>query len=248
MLIYSNQKGVSMIKKIFIFTVVAIFVGCGQKPIVVKGKINDIKNTNRQKVILGQNVKNKKEEVYENPLQNPSLILGSELNQTIPNQTQIENNITVESNATNETLQDAEPIMNPELSQSYVATMKTKKFSYSDAAFMQEENGVIDLQILNAGKPLVTLKISSDICVNHNCISKEEFNHEYLSSAYPNDLINNVLTKKPIFEGKNLRQITGGFMQRLQSSQYDIKYKTTPGSIYFKDLKNNIVIKLRRLK
>jgi len=234
-----------MIKKIFIFIVVAIFVGCGQKPIVVQGKIEKPRGTENQKVILGQNTNKKpKTQVYENPLQNPSLILGSEANKTISTQAKAENNISVQQQPEVE----LEPVMNPEISQSYVATMKTKKFSYSDAAFMQEENGVIDLQILNAGKPLVTLKISSDICVNHNCISKEEFNHDYLSPSYPNDLINNVLTKRPIFEGKNLKQITGGFMQRLQSSQYDIKYKTTPGSIYFKDLKNNIVIKLRRLK
>ncbi len=236
-----------MLKRVFVFTIFLIFTGCGQKPIVVKGKINDTTNATKNRTILGQQpskLPNKQQEVL-NPLENPSLIMGSEVNATEQNPYQNDTNSTIENGIENPT---GELIMDPTLSQSYVATMKTKRFSYSDAAFMQEENGVIDLQILSAGKPLVTLKISSDVCVDHNCISKEEFNQNYLSSAYPPDLINNVLTKRPIFEGRNLRRITSGFMQRVRTPEVDIKYKTTPESIYFKDLKNGIVIKLRRLQ
>jgi hypothetical protein len=47
---------------------------------------------------------------------------------------------------------------------------------------------------------------------------------------------------------KYLRKTTNGFMQRITTADYVVKYKTTPGSIYFKDLKNNLIIKLRRLK
>jgi len=242
--------------KVLIVLITAFFIfGCGQKPIIVKGKINkpmEPRVAQKQKPILGQQPQPKAQIPSINPLENPSVILGSEvngtnapieLNQTVPSQTQ-----EVIVGGGTEDLPSDEPVMDPTISQSYVATMRTKKFSYSDAAFMQEENGVIDLQILSAGKPLVTLKISSDICVDHNCISKEEFNHDYLSSAYPPDLINNVLTKQPIMGGKNLRRITGGFMQKINTPEYSIRYKTTPGSIYFKDLKNKIVIKLRRLR
>jgi len=242
--------------KVFVVLITAFFIfGCGQKPIIVQGKINkptEPRVAQMQKPVLGQQAQQRVRMPNTNPLENPSVILGSEinttnttveLNQTVPSQTQ---EVIVGGN--NEVVVSDEPVMDPAVSQSYVATMRTKKFSYSDAAFMQEENGVIDLQILSAGKPLVTMKISSDVCVDHNCISKEEFNHDYLSSAYPPDLINNVLTKQPIMGGLNLRKTTGGFMQKINSPQYSIRYKTTPGSIYFKDTKNGIVIKLRRLR
>jgi hypothetical protein len=228
-----------------ILTAIFLFAGCGQKPIVVKGKIDrptKVKTTKRPSPILGKPIGS----VSTNPLENPSVIVGQEVKSLDQNQSNIlvdnNKNIVGEIESTNDV------VMDPTISQSYVTTLKTKKFSFSDAGFMREENGVIDLQILTAGKPLVTLKISSDVCVDHNCISKEEFNHDYLSDSYPADLINNVLTRRPIFEGKNLKRTSNGFMQRIISSRYDIKYKTTPSSIYFKDLKNNLVIKMRRLK
>jgi hypothetical protein len=133
-------------------------------------------------------------------------------------------------------------------SNSYVTTFKTKKFSFSDAGFMRQENGVIDLQILALGKPLLKMKIADDVCVDHYCRTKQEFNANYLSSDYPYDLINNVLTSQPIFGGENLKRTSNGFMQRIQSPLYDIKYKIAPGSIYFKDMKNKIIIKLRELR
>jgi len=133
-------------------------------------------------------------------------------------------------------------------SKSYVTTFKTKKFAFSDAGFMRQENGVIDLQILALGKPLLKLKISDDVCVDHHCRTKQEFNENYLSSDYPYDLINHVLTSQPIFGGENMKQTSNGFMQRIQSPLYNIKYKIAPGSIYFKDMQNKIIIKLRELR
>ena len=230
---------------ISIFTLAFILASCGQKPIIVQGKI-DRPHRPIKKPILGEQVAKPTQNQSNNPLENPSLILGTQVGGNDTNLSYPQTQQVVVG--TDPNLASDEPVMDPAISQSYVATLKTKKFAYSDAAFMQEENGVIDLQILSAGKPLVTLKISSDVCVDHNCISKEEFNHDYLSSAYPADLINNVLTKRPIFEGRNLKRITNGFMQKIYGPDYKIKYKTTPGSIYFRDLKNGIVIKLRRLK
>ncbi len=132
-------------------------------------------------------------------------------------------------------------------SKSYVTTLKTKKFSFSDAGFMKNEDGIIDLQILALGKPLLKLKISDDVCVDHFCRTKQEFNANYLSADYPYDLINNVLSSQPIFGGENMKKTSNGFMQRIKSPLYDIKYKISPGSIYFKDLQNKIIIKLREL-
>ncbi len=242
---------------LFTLIVLSLFVGCGQKPIVVRGKLDrpQVTSKGKQHQILGTSVNG------NNPLNNPELIPGAvvetiernvtnETNETnLTNPSVLQPNLGTEIEQTPVTLEAGdEAVMDPTISQSYVATLKTKRFAYADAAFMHEENGVIDLQVLSAGKPLVTLKISSDVCVDHNCISKEEFNQDYLSPAYPPELINQVLTKQPIFDGKNLKRISGGFMQKITTPDYAIRYKTTPGSIYFKDTKNHLTIKLRRLK
>jgi len=222
-----------------IIAVVFVFFGCGEKPIVVKGVVDNPTPTKVVKKPVSIPTKPVDTQTT-NPLENPNVIIGADVNQTVV----LDGNLTKDT----QEIQEAEAIMDPSISQSYVTTLKTKKFAFSDAGFMREENGVIDLQILAAGKPLVTLKIGDDICVDHFCRTKREFNYEYLSPAYPDDLINNVLTRKPIMGGKYLRKTTNGFMQRITTADYDIKYKTTPGSIYFKDLKNNLIIKLRRLK
>ena len=233
-----------------LFTLIALslMVGCGQKPLVVKGRLDrptasQVASDTRQHPILGKSVNT------TNPLENPAMIPGAVVETNVTTMPANQPNLGTQIDQTPVTLETGdEAVMDPTISQSYVATLKTKRFAYSDAAFMHEESGVIDLQILSAGKPLVTLKISSDVCVDHNCISKEEFNQDYLSPAYPPELINQVLTKQPILGGENLRRISGGFMQKITTPQYAIRYKTTPGSSYFKDTKNHLTIKLRRLK
>jgi len=145
-------------------------------------------------------------------------------------------------------IEEIDETLNKSNSKSYVTTFKTQHFAFSDAGFMRNEEGVIDLQILAVGKPLLKMKISEDVCVDHNCRTKQEFNMNYLSEYYPDDLINHVLTSQPIFDGRNLKKTTNGFMQRIKDTNYDIKYKIAPGSIYFKDLQNKIIIKLRELR
>jgi hypothetical protein len=142
---------------------------------------------------------------------------------------------------------EEEQLLNKSNSKSYVTTFKTQKFAFSDTGFMRNQDGIIDLQILALGKPLLKLKIADDVCVDHHCRTKEEFNMNYLNENYPPNLINNVLTSQPIFNGQNMKKTTNGFMQRIKDPRYDIKYKITPGSVYFKDLKNGIIIKLREL-
>ena len=141
------------------------------------------------------------------------------------------------------------PSLNASNSKSYLTTLKTKKFAFSDAGFLKIKNGRTDLQIFAVGKPLMKLKIlrSDDICVNQLCNTKHGFNQSYLSGAYPDDLLENVLHSRPIFNSQNLKETTNGFMQRIRGNKYDIKYKSLPGMIYFKDVKNKIIIKLKAL-
>ncbi len=210
-----------MLKTILLFTAFFAFFGCSTKPTVIQA--------GPQNRPIVQNKPN-----YQTQQQNMPKLLNTENQAINPN--------------LGETIEiSSDDLLNRSNSKSYVTTFKTKRFSFSDAGFMKQEDGVIDLQILALGKPLLKMKISEDICVDHHCRTKQEFNQNFLSPDYPYDLINHVLSSQPIFGGENLKQTSNGFMQRIKSPLYDIKYKIAPGSIYFKDLQNHIIIKLREL-
>ncbi len=223
--------------------IIAILVlsGCGEKPIVVRAKQHPviINSPSPQKRIV---IDNKYPPTIDPTTIGEEVII--EQNSSTLGTPVIDLN---QSGELDEVVTTNEEILDASTSDSYVATFKTKKFSYSDAAFIRDEGGVLDLQILTAGKPLLNLKLSSDICVDHNCITKMEFNDEYLNHNYPPNLIDHVLRGEPIFDSQNLKKTTNGFMQKIETPDYFIKYKTFSNNIYFKDVKNNIVIKLRKL-
>ncbi len=141
-----------------------------------------------------------------------------------------------------------EPVVQ-EVSKSYKITMKTKKFAFSDTGFLVKADDMIRLNILAMGNPVLDLKVkkSDDVCVGSLCNTKLGFNQSFLSGEYPESLIENVLNKKPIFDGKNLIKTKNGFVQKVESKNYKIKYQISRGSIYFKDSKNKILMKLKEL-
>lgn len=132
----------------------------------------------------------------------------------------------------------------------YKVTMKTKKFAFSDTGFMNEYDNLLNLQVFSMGKVVLDLTVRLDedeICVGSLCNTKHGFNQTFLSGEYPDTLVENILQSKPILGGQNLKKMTKGFIQKVINSRYAIKYKIWPGNVYFKDIKNNIIIKLRKL-
>ncbi len=176
-------------------------------------------------------------------------------------------NATLESNATQPTVREIETLKEVEeeidqkpknrfprsefiSSHPYKITLRTKKFAFSDTGFLNKYDNLLNLEVFTMGKLALDLRVSldeDDICVDQLCNTKEGFNQTFLSASYPDDLIQKVLQRKPIFGGKNLKKTSNGFMQKIMTNRYTIKYKIWPGNIYFKDAKNKIMIKLKRL-
>ena len=148
------------------------------------------------------------------------------------------------------TVDKAEIVKPKEISKSYKVTMKTKKFAFADTGFLVNSDDMIRLNVLAMGKSVLDLKVknSDDICVGSLCNTKLGFNQSFLSRDYPEDLIENVLKSKPIFDGKNLIKTASGFIQKIETPKYKIKYQISHENIYFKDSKNKIIMKLKELK
>jgi len=122
--------------------------------------------------------------------------------------------------------------------------MKTKKFAFSDSGFYKNNENKITIQAYSSGVGVGELKFYKNkdmICVGKLCNTKKWFKDNFLSSDYTDNLIVNVLDKKPILDGKNLTKTQDGFSQDIGA----IKYRTSPSEIYFKDRANKIIIKLR---
>jgi hypothetical protein len=100
------------------------------------------------------------------------------------------------------------------------------------------------------GKSVLDLKVKKDeddVCVGSLCNTKHGFNQSFLDGRYPDEFIENILLKKPIFNGKHLTKTKTGFIQKIVCERFGIKYQVTNKGTYFKDKKNNILIKLREI-
>ncbi len=206
-----------------------LFIGCSQK--IVPGKVAKNKNTISAKEFEQKEILPKKEEVL--PPVTKEQVVEEKI---IPEEEIVEENKITQPVAIS--------------SKPYKITLKTKKFAFSDTGFFNRYEKSIELQVFTMGKLALDLKISlneDDICVDQLCNTKHGFNQTFLTGEYPDKLVENVLQSKPIFGGKHLRKTTNGFMQKIITDSYAIKYKVWPGNVYFKDSVNHIMIKLKKL-
>jgi len=95
----------------------------------------------------------------------------------------------------------------------------------------------------------MSLTISeTSVCMSLlECMSKESFNKEVLSSMYPREILNDIFRGKPIFAGKNLKKSRNGFTQTIvNKNKYAIHYSVLNNEIIFRDTINTILIKVKK--
>jgi len=137
-------------------------------------------------------------------------------------------------------------IKNYEHTTTKIVTIKTKKFRFSDIGYLRHSNDALQLELFMAGTVVKQIDINHLVCVSgEGCITKNNFNAEYLSSAYPQNILQNILLGKRIFDGKNLEKTSFGFRQHILTQDVDISYRVSPKEIYFKDRKNHILFKIK---
>jgi hypothetical protein len=130
------------------------------------------------------------------------------------------------------------------VNKSALITMKTKKFAFSDSGFYTNSPDKITIQAYSSGVGLGELKFYKNenmVCIKNYCNTRKWFTDNFLSRDYPQNLILNVLDKKPIFNSKNLVKTSTGFTQKIGA----IKYLVSDSKIYFKDSANRLIIKIK---
>lgn len=127
---------------------------------------------------------------------------------------------------------------------SYLITIKSPNLKYSDIGLVEKSQSSVLVHIFSLGKEILRLEIGKYISINRSIpIPLSLFNSQYLSSEYPPSLLKNIFSGNPIFQGKNIVYLQNSFIQEFDH----IKYKVSQSEIYFKDSKNQILIRLRRV-
>ena len=132
--------------------------------------------------------------------------------------------------------------------ESWVVLIKSPKLRFNDVGYILQNGDNVELQLYSAGAAVEKFSVNHLICTESGCMRKSSFNEAYLNAAYDNDLLKDILMRRPIFDGKNLQKSKNGFEQHIVNGAYNITYRVTPKSLYFKDTTNRILFKLKRAR
>ena len=126
-----------------------------------------------------------------------------------------------------------------------IIVIKSPKIKFSDLGYIRNSDTKIELELFIAGKCIKSITINHLVCTDDGCMSKSSFNEDYLNEAYPDDILQNILLAKPIYESVNLQKTTDGFTQEIKTHHVDISYRVDSHVTFFKDRKNNIILKIK---
>jgi len=136
-------------------------------------------------------------------------------------------------------------VKNYEHTKSKIIIIKSPKLKFADLGYIRNTNKSLELELFVAGKSVSKISINHLICVKNGCMSKAGFNEEYLDENYPDDILQNILLSKPIYDGLHVEKNVDGFVQKIENKNVNISYKVTSHVTYFKDRKNNILFKIK---
>jgi len=138
-------------------------------------------------------------------------------------------------------------IKNYEINQSKIIIIKSPKIKFADLGYVRHSGKSLAIELFVAGKAIEKIEINHLICVSAGCMSKQGFNEDYLSPYYPNDILQNIILGREIYNGKNRIDNKESFTQVIQTQNVNIKYKVTPNATFFKDKANGIIFKIKEI-
>ena len=134
---------------------------------------------------------------------------------------------------------------NYEHTQSKIVIIKSPLIKFADVGYIRNTDDSVSLELFVAGHRIQKIDINHLVCVDEGCMTRGGFNQEYLHEDYPDDLLQNILLAKPIYDSKNLMRTEDGFEQNIRTKHSLIIYKVNSKIVYFKDNKNKILIKIK---
>ena len=130
---------------------------------------------------------------------------------------------------------------------SALIVIKSQELRYADMGFIYAGTNESKVEIYASGQALLSLTIHpNSICMDTlKCLSPQSFNAKFLSAHYPKEFLANVFAFKAIFAGENMIKKPQGFEQRIKNNNVDIEYRVVGKKLFFKDHRNNVLIKIK---
>ena len=135
-----------------------------------------------------------------------------------------------------------------EYTKSKLIIIKSPQIKFADLGYIRNTAETIEVELFMAGKSIKKIEINHLVCVDEGCMSKSGFNEDYMHPSYPDDLLQNILLGMPIYDKLNLEKTEDGFAQKIKNENVYIKYKVDNKQIFFKDLRNKIIFKIKELQ
>lgn len=133
-----------------------------------------------------------------------------------------------------------------EHTQTKIVTFKTQKIKFSDVGYVRHSDKSIELELFVAGKSIEKFSINHLVCTTKDgCMSKSSFNKEYLSGAYYDDILQDIVLGRPIYNGIAVQKSQDGFAQEIKGDDVEISYRVTFDAIFFRDRKNSIILNIK---
>ena len=137
---------------------------------------------------------------------------------------------------------------NYEITQTKIIIIKSPKLKFADLGYIRNSDKSIELELFVAGKAIEKFSVNHLVCTSEGCMSKSGFNADYLHASYPDDILQNILLARPIYDGKNRVQTPDGFEQKIEDENVNIIFRVSSDTTYFKDRKNRIIFKIKDTK
>ena len=139
-------------------------------------------------------------------------------------------------------------VKNYEHTQTKIIIIKSPKIKFADIGYIRNSDKSIELEMFIAGKVIEKITINHLVCTTQGCMSKSGFNSDYLNKNYPDDILGHILLGCEIYDGKNRVKTSDGFEQKIDDENVQIKYRVDSHNIFFKDIKNRIIFKIKDTK
>ena len=131
-----------------------------------------------------------------------------------------------------------------EMNVSKLIVIKSPQIKYADLGYIRGHGDSLRIELYEMGNVVKSIEINNFICVDDGCMLKNVFNQKYLSGSYPSDTLENVILGHAIYDGKSLKKLYDGYMQKIKDENVDITYEVTSEGIRFRDSKNGILLKI----
>ena len=127
-------------------------------------------------------------------------------------------------------------------------TLKTKYLRFNDLGYIRRSDTGVEVELFSAGHLVEKFVIEVNICTMQGCLRSDTFYKEYLHVNYPQATLKHIFRGEPIFQKRGLVRTSNGFKQVIHTDEYNIVYKVSQKSIYFKDFMHGILINIREIQ